>query len=138
MVLWSSEKCSEATHINDRSSPLSRFLLYFAEIITLLVVKTNRYSHDHIDRLDEGPLPLPNMTEAKMLVFLETTIQMGHCIWDKPTDRLLVNNHQFHTHFYSSAMEQDRYLHFLHSLHFTDNKNEPDMTDENSDRLGKV
>jgi len=95
------------------------------------VVETNGYYHDHLDRLDEGPSPLPNKTEAEMLVFLVITIQMGQ------TDRLLVNHHQFHTHFYSSAMEQDRYLHLLHSLHFT-NKFESDMTDENSDRLRKI
>jgi hypothetical protein len=35
---------------------------------------------------------------------------------------------QFHTSFYSSTMKQDRYLHILHFLHFTDNKNERDMT----------
>ena len=34
---------TEAPHINDSSSPLSVFLLYFAEIITLLVVETNKY-----------------------------------------------------------------------------------------------
>jgi len=77
---------SEAPELNDSSSPLSVFLLYFAEIITLLVVETNRYYHDHLDRLDEGPLPQPDVTEAKMLVFLAITIQMGHCIWDKLTD----------------------------------------------------
>ena len=33
---------SEAPHLNDNSSPLSVFLMYFAEIITLLVVETNR------------------------------------------------------------------------------------------------
>jgi len=38
---------SEAPHLNNSSSPLSAFLLYFAEIITLLVVETNRYYHDH-------------------------------------------------------------------------------------------
>ena len=35
-------------------------------------------------------------------------------------------------------MEQDRHLHVLHSLHFTDNNNEPNMMDENSDRLWKI
>jgi hypothetical protein len=34
---------SEAPHINDRSSLLNVFLQYFGEIITLLVVETNRY-----------------------------------------------------------------------------------------------
>ena len=44
---------------------------------------------------------------------------------------------QFHTHFYSSTMKWDRYLSILNFLHFTD-KNEPDMMDENSNRLCKI
>ena len=38
---------NEESHIKDGSSPLSVFLLYFAEIITLLVVETNSYYHDY-------------------------------------------------------------------------------------------
>ena len=79
MPLLPSEQCSthiyrgpqrkenEASHINDGSSPLSVFLLYFAEIITLLVVETNRYCH-YKDRLDEGLSPEPHVTEANMFV----------------------------------------------------------------------
>jgi len=62
--------------------------LYFAEIIILLVVETNRYYQDHLDRLDEGPSSLHDAIEAEMLVFLVITIQMGHCI---RTDRILQN-----------------------------------------------
>jgi hypothetical protein len=80
-------------HINI-SSPLSVFLLYFAEIITLLVVETNRYYHDHLDRLDEGPSPQPDVTEAEMPVFLAVTIQNG-TLHTGQTDRLLVNVLQF-------------------------------------------
>jgi len=76
---------SEAPHINDSSSPLNVFLLYFAEIV-MLVVETNRYYHDHLDRLDEGPSPLPDVTEDEMLMFLAITIQTGRCIWNKLTD----------------------------------------------------
>src|SRR5215510_15378388 len=47
------KKDNEASHINDGSSQLSVFFLYFAEIITLLVVKTNRYYHDYTDGLDD-------------------------------------------------------------------------------------
>jgi len=50
------------------------------EIITLLVTKTKIYYHGHLDRIDDGPLPPPNVTEAEMLVFLAITIQMGHYI----------------------------------------------------------
>jgi hypothetical protein len=35
--------------INDVSSPLSVFLLYFAEIIRLLLMKITRYCHGHLD-----------------------------------------------------------------------------------------
>jgi len=53
---------NEASHINDGSSPLSVFLLYFAEIITLLLVETNRYYQDYTDlTLD----PLLNLTLLK-------------------------------------------------------------------------
>jgi len=76
---------SEAPHINDSSSPLNVVLLYFTEIV-MLVVETNRYYHDHLGRLDEGPSPLPDVTEAEMLVFLAITIQTGRCIWNKLTD----------------------------------------------------
>ncbi len=101
-----------APHINDGYSPLSVFWSYFAEIITLLVVETNRYYHDHLNRLDGGPSPLPDVTEAEMIVFLVITIQMRHCIRDKLTDYLAMTN-QFYTSFYSSAMKRDRYFHIL-------------------------
>ena len=52
---------SEAPGIDTSSSPLRVFQLFFAEIITLLVAETNRYYHDHLDRLDEGPSS-PNLT----------------------------------------------------------------------------
>jgi hypothetical protein len=98
------------------------------------VVETNIYYHDHLDRLDEGPSPLPDVTEAEMLVFLALTIQMRHCIRDKPSD-YWSRAENFHTTFYTNAMKRDRFLHILRFLLFTENNNEPDMTDVNSDRL---
>ena len=77
------------------------------------------------------------MTEAEILVFLAITIQMGHCIRDKLTDYWAMSN-QFHTSYYGRAMKLDKYFHIIPFLHFTDNKNEPDMKDENSDPLWKV
>jgi len=128
------KKDNEASHINGSSSPLSVFLLYFAEIITLLVVETSCHYHDYIDRLDNGPSPDPDITEAEMFVFLALTIQMGHGIRDKLTDYWATVD-QLYTPFYSTMMKWDRYLHILCYLHFTDNKNEPDRTDENFDMV---
>src|SRR5215510_7965629 len=95
------KKDNEASHINDGSSPLSVFLLYFAEIITLLVVETNRYYHDYIDGLDDGPSPDPDVTEAEMFV---SGIDNTDGTWRKrQTDRLLVNigsdTHTFLQHY---------------------------------------
>jgi len=131
------KKDNEVSHINDGSSPLSIFLLFFAEIITLLVVETNHYYHDYTDRLDDGPSPEPDVTEAKMFVFLALTIEMGHDIRDKLTDYWATVD-QLYAHFYGTMMKWDCYLHILCYLHFTDNRNERDRTDENFDRLWKI
>ena len=61
-------KDKETSHINDGSSPRSVFLLYFAEIITLLVVETNRYYHDYID-LTMDPLLNLTLLKPKYLCF---------------------------------------------------------------------
>jgi len=131
------KKDNEASHINDSSSSLSVFLLYFAEIITLLVVKTNRYYHDYVDRLDDEPSPERDVTEVEMFVFLALTIQMGHGIRDKLTDYWATVD-QMYTPFYGTMMKRNQYFHILHYLRFTDNRNEPDRTDENFDRLWKI
>ena len=96
-----------------------------------------RYYHGHLDRIDDGPSPLPDVNKAKMLALLAITVEMEHCLRGIPTDYCATTN-QFHPRFYSSATKRDRYLHFLRFLHFTDSSNEPDMTDENSDRLWKM
>jgi len=55
-------KDNEALHIKDGSSPLSIFLLYFAEIITKLVVETNSYYHDYWVLIS----PLPDQEGNKL------------------------------------------------------------------------
>jgi len=111
--------------------------MYFEEIITLLMVKTNRYHQDYVDGLDDGPCPEPDVTEVEIFVFLALTVQMGHCVRDKLTDYWCTLD-QLYTPFYGTMMNRDRYLHILRYLHFTDNRNEPDCTEENFDRLWKI
>jgi len=43
------KKKSEAPHNNKDSSPLSVFMLFFAEIFHLLVEQTNLYYQQHLD-----------------------------------------------------------------------------------------
>jgi hypothetical protein len=71
-------KSSEAAHITSASTPLSVLLLFFAEIITVLVLETNRYYQQFLDSSDEGPPPQHEVTEAEMFAFLAMTLQMGH------------------------------------------------------------
>jgi hypothetical protein len=79
----------------------------------------------------------PTWLRPKCLCFFAITLQMGHCLRDKLTDYRVTTN-QFYTRFYSTFIKQDRILHILCFVHFTDNNNEPDMMEENSDVLCKI
>jgi len=63
------KKDNEVSLINDGSSPLSIVFLYFAKIITLLVVENNHYYHNYINRFDVGPSLEPDITKPKYLCF---------------------------------------------------------------------
>jgi hypothetical protein len=45
-------KVSEAVHTNYSCTLLS-LCLYFVEIVTMLVMETNRYCHPYLDNIDE-------------------------------------------------------------------------------------
>ena len=70
-------KSSEATHITPESTLLRVLLLFFAEIVTLLVVETNRYYHQFLDNFEDRPSPQRDMTEAEMFAFLGSDITDG-------------------------------------------------------------
>jgi hypothetical protein len=76
-------KSSEAATITSASTPLSVLLLFFAEIVTLLVVETNRYYRQFLDSSNEKPPRQHEVTEAEMFAFLALTIQMGHTVQDR-------------------------------------------------------
>jgi hypothetical protein len=54
--------------------------LFFAEIITLLVVETNRYYDQYLQNSDDGTSARREVTEAEMFAFLALTLEMGHKI----------------------------------------------------------
>ena len=82
----SNGKSSEAAHITPESTPLTVLMLYFAEIVTFLVVEMNRYYHQFLGNCEDGPSPQCDVTEAKMFAFLALTLQMGHTVQDKLED----------------------------------------------------
>jgi hypothetical protein len=52
------------------ASSLRVSMLFFLEIIQLLMEETNRYYHQYLDMLDEGYAPLPDVTVGNTLVLL--------------------------------------------------------------------
>jgi len=115
---------------------LSVFVHFFFGIIQLLE-ETNRYYHYYCDTLDEGWSPLSDMTVQDMCLLLAIIEQMGHNqrdmlkdYWSKLGRYLMA--------FYRNTMKRDRFCHILRFLHFSDNKNECDKTDENYVWLWKM
>jgi len=128
-------KSREAAHVTSESTPLSVLLLFFAEIITLLVVETNHFYHQFLENSDDRPSPQHEVTEAEMFAFLALTLQMGHTVQDRLED-YWTKMEQLHTAFCGQTMARARYYHILRFLHFTDNnRNGVDRTD---DRLWKI
>jgi len=127
-------KSREAAHVTSESTPLSILLLFFLEIITLLVVETNRYYRQFLEKFDDGPSPEHEVTETEMFAFLALTLQMGHTVQGRLED-YWTKMEQLRTPFYGQTMAHARYYHILRFLHFTDNRNGVDRTD---DRLWKI
>jgi len=118
-----------------KSIPLSVLLLFFAEIITLLVVETNRYYHQFLENSDDGHSPQCEVIEVEMFVFLALTLQMGHKVQGRLED-YWIKMEQLRNPFYGQTMARARYCHILRFLLFTDNnRNGVDRTD---DRLWKI
>jgi len=126
-------KSSEAAHVTAQSTPLSVLMLFIREIISLLVVETNRYYHDCLDSTDEQHHPQRDVTEAEMFVFLALTLQMGHTIQGRLED-YWTKLEQLCCAFYRKTMARSRFYHILRFLHFTDNN----RTVDSYDRLWKI
>jgi len=126
-------KSSEAAHVTAQSTPLSVLMLFFAEIITLLVVEMNRYYHDCLVNTDEKHHPQRDMTEAEMFVFLAMMLQMGQRIQGRLEDYWM-KLEQLSCAFYRQTMARSRFYHILRFLHFTDNN----RTADSHDRLWKI
>ncbi|PNF38713.1 hypothetical protein B7P43_G16719 [Cryptotermes secundus] len=127
---------NEAPHVNKDSTPFCVSILYFAWIIRLLVEETNRYYHQHLDKLQDGLSPRPDVTDSQMFLFLGIIIQMGHDIRDRLKDYWSTAE-QFATPFYSNTMKRDRFLHIL-CFHFVDNNTKTDRNADSYDRLWKI
>jgi hypothetical protein len=105
-------------------------MLFFLEIIQLLVVETNRFYNQYLDSLNDIWSPLPDMTLKEMYSFLALILQMGHDIRDT-LKAYWTTAEQFSMPFFGK-MKQDRFCHILRYLHFTYKRG------DNFDRLWKM
>jgi predicted nucleotidyltransferase len=62
---------------------------------------------------------------------------LGHDQRDTVKDYWFTAENSF-TAFYGNTMKRDRFFHILRFLHFSNNKNQSDKTDENYNRLWKM
>jgi hypothetical protein len=97
--------------INKDSTPFIVFILYFAPAINVLVEETNRYYHHYLLTLDDGPFPLPDVTESIIFLLLEIIVQLGHDIQDSLADYWLMTE-QFHTP-YGKTLKHDWFFHII-------------------------
>ena len=110
-------------------------MLFIAEIVTLLVVETNRYCHQFLDNFEDGPSPQREVTEVEIFSFLALILQMGHTDQDRLFD-FWTKMEQLRTSFYGQTMSRARYCHILRFPHFTDNNR--NAVDRKDDRLWKL
>ena len=90
-------KSREAAHVMSESTPLSVLLLFFAEIITLLVVEMNRYYHQFLENSDSGHSTKHEVTETEMFAFLALTLRMGHTFQGRLEDYWTKNGTALHS-----------------------------------------
>ena len=111
-------------------------MLFFTEIILLLVEQTNLHYQQQWDRQAGPSRRLPDITLPDIMTFTALALQMGHIVKDTLHDywsRLKL----MHNPFYGEPMTRDRFLHILRFLHFVDNSGRPDPGEE-YDRLWKI
>jgi hypothetical protein len=131
-------RIQEAPHVNKDSTPITIFLLFFMEVIQLLVAETNKYSNQYLDTFenDGGCLRFPDVTVQEMYTFLDIIIQMGHV--KNILENYWLTAEQFFTPLHTNTMKCDIFPHILRFIHFSDNMNQPDKNDNNYDRVWKM
>jgi len=106
-LYWGSQREKQGSCTHNKSTPLSVLLLFFAEIITLLVVETNHYYHQFLENSDDRHSPEHEVTEAEMFAFLALTLQMGHTVQGRLED-YWTKMGQLRTTFYGQTMVHAR------------------------------
>jgi hypothetical protein len=119
-------RIQEALHVKKDSKSITDFLLFFMEVMQLmLIAETNKNYRCSL---------LPDMSVQDMYIYFAIKIQMGHDVKDMPKIYWFTAVKLLRP-FYTDTMKCDRFLHRLRFLHFSDNMNQPDKNDNNNGRL---
>jgi hypothetical protein len=128
---------NDAPHINKDSLPLSIFMLFFLKLCNCRwKIQTDITNNTWTLLMKDAPHCLMRHFQ-EMYLFSSIIVQMGHDRRDRLKDYWTTRERCF-VAFYRNTLKQDRFFHTLRFLHFSDNKNEPDKTNENYDRLWKM
>jgi len=130
-------RIQESLHVKKDSKPITVFLLFFMEVIQLmLIAETNKNYSQYLDTFHNiGRCSLlPDMSVQDMYTYSAIIIQMGHDVKDTPKTYWFTAVKLLRP-FYTDTMKCDRFLHRLRFLHFSDNMNQPDKNDNNNGRL---
>ena len=104
-------KKSDAPYTNNDRMPLFLLMLFFTEIVHLLVEQINVYYKQHLDVQARPSCQLPDITLPDMMTLIALALQMGHKLKDTLHDywsRL----RQLHTLYDSETMIRDRFTDF--------------------------
>lgn len=77
---------SAVSQVSDGSKPRSVFMLCFAGIVILLVVKTKRCHLSCMHSIDDGSSPQPDISRADIFVHVTAATQIQYYLLDQLTD----------------------------------------------------
>jgi hypothetical protein len=117
-------RIQETPHMKRDFIPITVFLLFFMEVIQLLVTETNKYYSQYLDTLDNDSTSSWSSDVAiqETYVLSVIIIQMGHDIGDtvKYYWSILEN---FYTPFHNIIMKSNWFFDIMRFLHFRNSMN---------------
>jgi len=105
---------SAASDTNAESSPFSIFILFFRQVVQIILTETNRYFHQYMSSRTTGSTTAqpPDITIKETYTFFGLVIQMRHDQHQGLKD-YWSREEQYCTPFYSNVMASDRFFHIL-------------------------
>jgi hypothetical protein len=113
-----------APEITSDATPGDYFMLFFCNVLPIILLETNRYMQQAFTAANKTLPPSQEILMRYMFSFFALLLQMGHD--HKPSLKSYwTNDELYHIAFYSNVMSRRRLLTILKYLHFTNNETPP-------------